>query len=180
MHDSKKDVLQRTIRSVLTLPDTVIADGKEQELLEILEKVFCERCGLDLDVSTDCEWSRRRADGEKMLTWSCSRRSMQSSNSMQSCKAEKSRQSRKRRPLKQSGDSKKHLKEKPAVPKEVPQKPKAEETAGKSKCGEKRNTFFQATGLRQKKSDNPDVIYGRDVEGEPIAIEQITGRNGRA
>ena len=36
----------------LKIPDSVIADGKEKELLEILEKIFCERCGMDFHVST--------------------------------------------------------------------------------------------------------------------------------
>lgn len=36
----------------LQIPDTVIADGKEEELLAILEKIFCERCGMNFHVST--------------------------------------------------------------------------------------------------------------------------------
>ncbi|MCC8047111.1 MAG: PolC-type DNA polymerase III [Clostridiales bacterium] len=38
---------------LLQIPDSVVADGKEQELLEILEKIFCERCGLDFHVSAE-------------------------------------------------------------------------------------------------------------------------------
>lgn len=75
-----------------------------------------------------------------------------------------------------SGEAK-STEKKTTVPKEVPQKPKAEETAGK-KMGEKRNTFFSGDRFGQKKSDDPDVIYGRDVEGEPMEIEQITGEIG--
>ena len=46
MHDSKK-VFSSEDTLCLEVPDTVIADGKEQELLQILEKIFCERCGLN-------------------------------------------------------------------------------------------------------------------------------------
>ena len=31
-----------------------------------------------------------------------------------------------------------------------------------------------------RKSDNPDVLYGRDFEDEPMPIEQIHGRDGRS
>ena len=34
------------------------------------------------------------------------------------------------------------------------------------------------TGFAPKKSDNPDVVYGRDFDDEPMEIEQITGEIG--
>jgi len=37
----------------LQIPDSVVADGKEKELLEILEKIFCERCGMNFHVSSE-------------------------------------------------------------------------------------------------------------------------------
>ena len=48
--------------------------------------------------------------------------------------------------------------------------------SGKDKFvrGEGRGDFRRAV----KKSDNPDVIYGRDFDGEPIAIEDIIGEMG--
>ena len=52
------------------MPDTVIADGKEQELLQILEKIFCERCGLNFHVSTkrvEPPKSKRRKNAELEL-----------------------------------------------------------------------------------------------------------------
>lgn len=51
-----------------------------------------------------------------------------------------------------SGEAK-STEKKTTVPKEVPQKPKAEETAGK-KMGEKRNTFFSGDRFGQK---NPTI-----------------------
>ena len=69
MHDSKK-IFTAPDTLCLEVPDTVIADGKEQELLEILEKVFCERCGLDFHVSTkrvEPPVSRRRKNADLEL-----------------------------------------------------------------------------------------------------------------
>ena len=155
------------------MPDTVIADGKEQELLEILEKVFCERCGLDFHVSTkrvEPPVSRRRKNADLELEQEVAAIAKQYT----AAKGEETRQ--KTETAEVSGEAK-STEKKTTVPKEVPQKPKAEETAGK-KMGEKRNTFFSGDRFGQKKSDDPDVIYGRDVEGEPMEIEQITGEIG--
>ena len=37
---------------VLTLPDSLISHEKGEILVEYLEKVFCERCGMDLKVES--------------------------------------------------------------------------------------------------------------------------------
>ena len=69
MHDSKK-VFSSEDTLCLEVPDTVIADGKEQELLQILEKIFCERCGLNFPVSTkrvEPPKSKRRKNAELEL-----------------------------------------------------------------------------------------------------------------
>ena len=172
MHDSKK-VFTAPDTLCLEVPDTVIADGKEQELLGILEKVFCERCGLDFHVSTkrvEPPVSRRRKNADLELEQEVAAIAKQYT----AAKGEETRQ--KTETAEVSGEAK-STEKKTTVPKEVPQKPKAEETAGK-KMGEKRNTFFSGDRFGQKKSDDPDVIYGRDVEGEPMEIEQITGEIG--
>ena len=79
MHDSKKVFQHHTL--CLEVPDTVIADGKEQELLQILEKIFCERCGLNFHVRQNGS-SRPKASGGKMRSWSSSRRSRRSRSIM--------------------------------------------------------------------------------------------------
>ena len=42
--------------------------------------------------------------------------------------------------------------------------------SGKTKKGDFRGGF--------RRDSNPDVIYGRDFEGEPITLESITGEMG--
>lgn len=42
----------------MILPDSVIAREKSGILIEYLQKVFCERCGMDLKV--ELEFRRRR------------------------------------------------------------------------------------------------------------------------
>ena len=40
---------------LLTLENTIIAQTRSHEIVEFLEKVICERCGLDLAVELACE-----------------------------------------------------------------------------------------------------------------------------
>ena len=148
MHDSKK-IFTAPDTLCLEVPDTVIADGKEQELLEILEKVFCERCGLDFHVSTkrvEPPVSRRRKNADLELEQELAAIAKQYA----AAKGEESRQ--KTEAAEASGEVK-STEKKPTVPKEVPQKPKAEETAGK-KWAKSGTPFFQATGLDKK---NPTI-----------------------
>lgn len=54
----------------LELVDSVIAHEREEELLQILEKIFCERCGLDLKIHTSYkkpELSHNREKSERKL-----------------------------------------------------------------------------------------------------------------
>ena len=39
----------------LTMPDSIVAQGKTEELLRILEKIFCERCGMSLKIQVIME-----------------------------------------------------------------------------------------------------------------------------
>ena len=172
MHDSKKMFTSPdTLR--LEVPDTVIADGKEQELLEILEKVFCERCGLDFHVSTkrvDPPMSRRRKNADLEMEQEVAEISKQYA-------AARGEEAKKKTEASDEKAGQKSAEKKQAAPKKLVSKPKADEARAK-KTPEKRNTFFHGDRFVPKKSDDPDVIYGRDVEGEPMEIEQITGEIG--
>ena len=64
MHDSKK-VFSTEDTLCLEVPDTVIADGKEQELLQILEKIFCERLRAEFSCKRQNGSSRPRARRRK-------------------------------------------------------------------------------------------------------------------
>ena len=77
-----------------------------------------------------------------------------------------------------SGEAKRHRKKKSTVPQGSCRRSQRRRKLPERKWREKRNTFFSGDRFGQKKSDDPDVIYGRDVEGEPMEIEQITGEIG--
>lgn len=173
MRDSKKVfTADDTLR--LEIPDTVVADGKEQELLEILEKVFCERCGLNFHVSAERvepQMSRRRKNADLELQQEVAAISKQyaaakggeAKETAQAEKAEKKADTAGKKAG--NADTKKA-------------EGAANESKEKPKTFEKRNTFFANDRFAPKRSEDPDVIYGRDVDGEPIEIEQISGEMG--
>ena len=53
---------------VLTLPDTIVAEKRSDELIDILEKIVCERCGLKLMIEPqfqeEAELSEHRKDSD--------------------------------------------------------------------------------------------------------------------
>ena len=146
----------------LKIPDTVIADGKEEELLSILEKIFCERCGMNFHVST-----RRVAPKEN------EKRRLQEQELAQEVQAISEHYAAVKAGEGSQESTAKEAEKKPADRKPQPQNQKEEKEKPKKK------SFYQSSdrqGLRR--SDNPDVIYGRDFDGEVIPIESITGEIG--
>ncbi len=143
----------------LTLEDTVIAREKEEEIYRIIEKILNERCHLGAKVEIDfCEQeeSKYKKNADIMMRNEI-RQIVMRTNILSSGKEE----------YMEGGGS-----ETPWAKEDAPKKPqkKAEEMPRRKKEPERR-TF-------PKKSDNPDVIYGRDFEDEPIRIDQIAGEMG--
>lgn len=117
----------------LLIPDSLIARERGEVLVEYLEKVFCERCGMDLKVETQFvahEESKYRKNAEKKLE-------QEVEQVMRHASSHKPKSS-----------------EKPSAPIKNTQQP-----------------------LKQR-SANPDLVYGRDFEGEAILLETIAGEMG--
>ena len=163
----------------LSIPDSVVADGKEQELLEILEKIFCERCGMDFHVSaerTEPKKNKKREIQERELEQEVAA----IMRNYESVKAEEDRQ-------REEGQSAGAVSQPQKDGKDQKSADQSQKAAGSDKSeggrqggfkdGQKKSSFHQS-GDRLKRSDNPDVIYGRDFEGEPMTIESITGEIG--
>ena len=59
----------------LTLEETVISEGKGDELIRVLEKIFTERCGMSLKIHVDYKEaveSKARRNGELKIQWDIS------------------------------------------------------------------------------------------------------------
>ena len=190
---------------VLTMEDNVVAQGKEEELLTILEKIFCERCGqhlkiiprltkpqesqnrkfarirLEQEVAAICQRvnKNREPDGNEFLEVPDREVSFRT--------AKHPAEDGKGQP--DSGKAGAHGSGKTAEAKMPAQKGDGSSfgKSGNGKPGwkEKDGGRFQGRnegggryGGSVKRSDNPDVLVGRDFEDDAIPIEQIVGEMG--
>ena len=146
---------------LVTLEDTVIAHGYEQELHDILDKIFCQRCGqkLIIDFSYKEPVASKYRENSQILI----------DNQI----AEITRQNRMRQQQKELLNAEEGEQD---TGSEKPAKP-----AGKA-VGNEKKSFGKGGGRRggfaAKKSNNPDVIYGREFDDEPIPIQEISGEIG--
>ena len=155
----------------LTLEETVISEGKGDELIRVLEKIFTERCGMSLKIHVDYKEaveSKARRNGELKI--------------QQEVEAILSRLPRAAGGEEQSFSEPKPEKTvtaEPRAPKEAAQK-EAPKEGGFSKGGFKGKSRFGGGDFNRpvRRSDNPDVVYGRDIEEEAIPIDQIQGEMG--
>ncbi|MCI9136577.1 MAG: PolC-type DNA polymerase III [Lachnospiraceae bacterium] len=163
----------------IVFEDSVIARQKSEEMTEILEKIICERCGLDVDIQVDyIEPAKRKHQKNSDI---------QIQNQVQEIISHALANSAGEHPT----DEREHHEaaglEKNDVSREVHTavnpvqterkngNSKKIETENRSPKGSSRSNF-KGNGFR--KSDNPDVLYGRDFEEEAIPIEQIAGEIG--
>ena len=152
----------------LLLPDSVIAREKSEILVEYLHKVFCERCGMNLKIQLDFQ-------------------------EMQESKYRKNAALQIRQEV---ANVLKHAKLTPETA-ESSKDTEGEAAQGKSDVSGSKDKDSKKSGQEQKtksfekkkgqqndyrggfrKDSNPDVVYGRDFEGETIPLESITGEMG--
>ncbi len=143
----------------IVLEESVLAREKEAELVRILEKIFQERCGLSAQIKADYREKKERTH-----------------------KAEQEQKIENRvaeivSMAKANGDTEGNFAQEEA--------PAAKEK-GVSSGGSGEMQKSGGAGRKQereafrplKRSDNPDVIFGRDFEGDHIPIENITDEIG--
>ena len=167
---------------ILTLEKTIIAKTRTNELLEFLEKVYCERCGMDLIIQVEYSEpaeSKYRQNAEKQIRlevqqivertgMALKRNAEDGENGAEN--ADKAQDELLVAPENTTNSVEaKASKAKSGEGKAAKEKPKFE------KKGEFRRKFERDS---MKKSDNPDVIYGRDFEDESIDIAKIDGPIG--
>ena len=144
------------------LPDTVISREKSEILVEYFHKVFCERGGMDLKVEVEFvkpQESRYRQNA-----------ALQIAQEVENV-------------MKQAGISRHREDEEALAPAKEPEKQtEAAAKASKSPKADKpqeKKPFERKNEYRGFRRDsNPDVVYGRDFEGDPITLESITGEMG--
>ncbi|MCI5903323.1 MAG: PolC-type DNA polymerase III [Blautia sp.] len=151
----------------MTLPDSVIAREKSAILEEYLHKVFCERCGMNLKIELDYEEakeSKYRKNAELQI-------SQEVENVIRNARMARNMPEKPEEKTAQEKTAKKE--ETPALQKTASgsqEKPAEKKAFEKGARGEYRGSF--------RKDSNPDVVYGRDFDGDAIPLEHITGEMG--
>ena len=140
----------------LVLPDSVIAREKSGILVEYLHKVFCERCGMDLKI--DLQFAET---GESKYRRNAAIQIRQEvENVLKHAKLDEAGAEKEKEEKPEKTGEKKNTKEK-----------QEQKTGGrKDQHGDYRGGF--------RRDSNPDVVYGRDFEGDTIPLESITGEMG--
>ena len=172
---------------ILTLEDTIVATERSNELIDILEKIICERCGLKLMIEPQYEKpaennylksadSHIETEVAHIVARTAAARTQNTDGMEQPAIKEAE--------VQRNAEAAKTEKV-PAVP-EKNQTTGAEGTgavpaAGKNNFSGGKDFKGKSSFQRRdfvKKSDNPDVIYGRDFEEDAIPIETIVGEMG--
>ena len=194
LRQAKVDVVEeKTLR--ISLEDSVLPHQKEEEIYHILEKIFNERCNLsvqiqmefhekkeskyrknaDLKMQNEVEnvirlssfGAKRHSEGEYLESEEAGASEVPWETGETAAK-----------PAKKAAPAKKT--EAPAAKKEAV--PAGKKSAKQEEHGGFRKNFGGSRDFRErgsfKRSDNPDVIFGRDFEEETIRIEQIMGEMG--
>ena len=156
----------------LIIDETIIAKTRGHEIIEFLEKIVCERCGLDLAITVEYrepQESKYRKNATEQIRQEV--KAIVARTSIGKDKEDNDKQ--------EDG-----LLLAPKEPKEKKEQAKESANASKSaqkapeKKFEKKGEFRKRYEPGSKKSDNPDVLYGRDFDDDPIAIEKIDGPMG--
>ena len=171
---------------LVSLEDTIVAHEREQELHEILDKIFCDRCGQKLRIDfaykereesrfikeTDVRIQNAiRQIATKMESPEQGGEEMMLSEKKPKQQPESDGQAR------DNGGSKPPKAAQPQNPSKPPQTAALQSSKEPQKSGRKARS--NASHKREyRRSDNPDVLYGRDFGEEAGPISDIVDEVG--
>ncbi|SFP91903.1 DNA polymerase-3 subunit alpha [Lachnospiraceae bacterium XBB1006] len=143
----------------LTLKKTLVSEELEPQLVEYLNKVFLERCGLSVIIDTDyyaSDWALHEEENERQI------------------------KQRVQQIMGNSSFGQRKEEEEEALPNNMEEKEKGgKHTAKAESKGETTEKTGKKSGPRPVvMSNNPDVVYGRDFDTEAMEISEIEGEIG--
>ncbi|MBP3678237.1 MAG: PHP domain-containing protein, partial [Agathobacter sp.] len=168
----------------LVMDETIIAKTRGEEVVQFLEKIVCERCGLDFIVEVEYrapQESKYRKNSNEQI-----RQQVKAIVDRTSIGKEKEAETPQEDGL-LLGEDGKAVKATAGASGEKTEKTSSQvksapaakaAPAQQKKPFEKKGEFRRRYEPGSKKSDNPDVIYGRDIEEEPMEIVKIDGPIG--
>jgi DNA polymerase-3 subunit alpha (Gram-positive type) len=149
----------------LSVEKSVVADKKSAELQRILEKIFVERCGLPVSVRFEYKEPKKSRSGElteKKIEQEIAVIVNQTEGTSKEVRLEQKQGGSESTPPSSKDEKKEeNFHKKPLL------RPQTKKESGRDK-----------TYRSYRKSDNPDVIFGREFEGEFVPISEIQGEMG--
>ena len=156
-------------RLLLTVEDTVLGKGKAEELTRILEQIYQERCGLPIDVQVSykerAEGKHKKEDDHKLA--------------MQIAAISARAGYRTEAAAVPADNDEQHDKIKSVINNANVGQGDIQSPAAAKSGDERQKGLHKSESKRPlKRSENPDVIYGRDFDEEAMPIGDIIGDMG--
>ena len=160
-------------RMKLLMQSSVLAESREEELVSYIEKVFCERCSFSLTVEPEympAKESKIRKNSEIRIMQEAAHVIEQSSFGHAKEK-ESSGETEK-------GESAEKKSSKEANKEKNNGKKDNQKDNQKKEQNQKTDRNFGDFKRSVKRSDNPDVLFGRDFDEEPIPLKTVQTEMG--
>ena len=144
---------------LFTVAESMLAREKEADMLHILNKILIERCGLDVRIKIDYKEAKKSkvtSEDEEKLSMEVARITARLKNAKEEADTDTGKAS---------------------SVKDVNGKSGQGQTGGKQSF-HKHGGFSQDNRKGIRRSDNPDVIYGRDFEEDATKIADVVGEIG--
>ena len=173
----------------LTMADTIVAEGKTSEITSYLKDVFENRFHVPVDVEIDYEEvgeSKYKKFNEMQLQQEVDairerNQKLQVQHATEEAAKAKETEGVSKKKAEKAEDAAKEADASSTQNKQEqkkPETPKKQEFAGKSSGFKSGKGSFVRRDYPLKRSDDPNVIYGRDFDDMPIELKTVTGEMG--
>ena len=173
----------------LTMADTIVAEGKTSEITSYLKDVFENRFHVPVDVEIDYEEvgeSKYKKFNEMQLQQEVDairerNQKLQAQHATEEVAKAKETEGVSKKKAEKAEDDAKEADASSTQNKQEqkkPETPKKQEFAGKSSGFKSGKGSFVRRDYPLKRSDDPNVIYGRDFDDMPIELKTVTGEMG--
>ena len=173
----------------LTMADTIVAEGKTSEITSYLKDVFENRFHVPVDVEIDYEEvgeSKYKKFNEMQLQQEVDairerNQKLQAQHATEEAAKAKETEGISKKKAEKAEDAAKEADASSTQNKQEqkkPEAPKKQEFAGKSSGFKSGKGSFGRRDYPLKRSDDPNVIYGRDFDDMPIELKTVTGEMG--
>jgi len=173
----------------LTMADTIVAEGKTSEITSYLKDVFENRFHVPVDVEIDYEEvgeSKYKKFNEMQLQQEVDairerNQKLQAQHATEEVAKAKETEGVSKKKAEKAEDAAKEADASSTQNKQEqkkPETPKKQEFTGKSSGFKSGKGSFVRRDYPLKRSDDPNVIYGRDFDDMPIELKTVTGEMG--